>query len=95
MSLANDENNINLLYDTCYAGCKLESKTLKWKCKIFDSVKDADEYALHDFSNSKATKLLPIPCFYKKHGYMTVLKQMVKPHLYFGLDFETDDGKIV
>jgi hypothetical protein len=85
----------NSYFTKCYAGCKLEANTLRWRCKIFDDVKDADKYALHDFSNSKATKLLTIPCFYKKDGYTSILKSMVGSHLYFGLDFEQDDGKIM
>ena len=94
-SKTDDNEKNNSYFTNCYAGCKLESTTLRWKCKIFDDVKDADKYVLHDFSNSRTTKLLTIPCFYKKDGYMAILKQMVSPHLYFGLDFEKEDGKII
>lgn len=90
-----EEKNNTSYFTNCYAGCKLESNTLKWKCKIFDDVKDADQYVLHNFADSKATKLLTIPCFYKKDGYTAILKSMVGTRLYFGLDFEKDDEKIV
>jgi hypothetical protein len=77
------------LYSDCYCGCKLNSDTLKWSCKIFDKVKDADNYALQDREKSKATKILILPCFYK-HGYKEILKKIVEPSLYFGIEFEKD-----
>lgn len=77
-------------FSDCYCGCKLNSGTLKWTCKIFDTVKDADNYALQYREKSRATKLLVLPCFYKQLGYKELLKKIIEPSLYFGMDFEKD-----
>jgi len=49
---------------------------------MFESVKDAENYGLHE--KYKATKLLVLPCFYKKIEYEQILKRTVEPGLYFG-----------
>ena len=77
------------IFKNCYCGCKLDSTTLRWKFKMFDDPKEADKYALNDGDNSKATKLLVIPCVYGKD--VSILKSMAKKQLYFGLDFEKDE----
>uniref|UniRef100_A0A6C0KFS1 Uncharacterized protein n=1 Tax=viral metagenome TaxID=1070528 RepID=A0A6C0KFS1_9ZZZZ len=69
-------------YSDCYCSCKLNANTLKWTCKMFESVKDAENYGLHE--KYKATKLLVLPCFYKKIEYEQILKRTVEPGLYFG-----------
>jgi hypothetical protein len=74
------ENNY---FINCYCGCKLDANTLRWKCKIYEKLKDADEFALRDRQHSLSTKLLTVPCFYKQVSYESVLKNMIGPRLQF------------
>jgi hypothetical protein len=72
----------------CYCGCKLDSNTLRWKCKLSETVKEADEFALSDRKQSLSTKLLTVPCFYKQVGYEANLKKMFGSRLQFDVEFE-------
>ncbi len=82
----NEESNHNMFkenkqsvidinpFNQCFYGCKLDKYTLKWSCKNFSSVKEADKYALANRDSSIATRLIPVYCietnlpnFYKKY----------------------------
>ena len=58
-------NNIVNIVDTCFYGCKLDMKTLIWKCKFFDDVQSADRFALS--GHSMSTRLLPVRCIFAKN----------------------------
>lgn len=75
-------------YKDCYCGCKLDANTLRWKCKMFNNSKDADEFALENKPNFLATKLLTVQCFYKKKSYENFLKTTLSSWLQFETDLE-------
>jgi len=82
-----DSNNHSYFAD-CYYGCKLDANTLRWKYKIFNKVKDADEFALENRNQSLCTKLVNVKCLYKKNGYEVVLKTLLSSRLQFETDLE-------
>lgn len=51
----------------CFYGCKLDPKTLIWKCKLFEDMKDADAFALSNQNQSISTRLIPTHCASAKH----------------------------
>jgi hypothetical protein len=71
----------------CFYGCKLDAKTLIWKCKPYDHIDDADRYALSDGNSSMSTKLIPVNCVFIKNP--NFLKQiLLKSDLAFDVRIE-------
>lgn len=78
-------NNLDFIaFNQCFYGCKLDSKTLKWKCKFTTTIKDADTFSI-DPQNSLASKIVPVNCLFAK--YPNFIKQSyLKSHLAFDID---------
>lgn len=59
----------------CFYGCKLDPKTLIWKCKLFEQMEEADTFALSEQNQSLSTRLIPTTCAFAKNP--NFLKQLL------------------